>query len=130
ETTQDPASSRESLVTFAREAERREIDSLWVSDHVVIPRVTTGYGRGGSFPHPPDRPYLEPVAVLAAAAVVTARARLGSSVFILGPRPPGVMAKMLASRDALSHRRPRCRVGVRSWKEGLERFRGPSPARR
>src|SRR5512145_916120 len=45
-TTQPPATAREALLTFAREAEKREIASLWVSDHVVIPRVTTGYGRG------------------------------------------------------------------------------------
>ncbi|PWU24148.1 MAG: LLM class F420-dependent oxidoreductase [Candidatus Rokuibacteriota bacterium] len=128
-TTQDPSASRESLVTFAREAERREIDSLWVSDHVVIPRVTTGYGRGGSFPHPPDRPYLEPVAVLAAAAVVTTRPRLGSSVFILGHRHPVVMAKMLASIDALSNGRLICGVGVGWWKEELEILGVPFHAR-
>ena len=55
-TTQAPTAQGEALLTFAREAEKRNIASLWVSDHVVIPRVTTGYGRGGSFPHPPDKP--------------------------------------------------------------------------
>jgi probable F420-dependent oxidoreductase len=128
-TTQDPATSRDALVTFAREAEKRDIASLWVSDHVVIPRVTTGYGRGGSFPHPPDRPYLEPVAALAAAAMVTTRARLGSSVFILGHRHPVVMAKMLASIDALSNGRLICGVGVGWWKEELETLDVPFHAR-
>ena len=104
-TTQGPETAREALLTFAREAEQRGIASLWVSDHVVIPRTTTGYGRGGSFPHPPDRPYLEPLAVLAAVAVATSRPRLGSSVFILGHRHPVVMAKMLTTVDALSHPR-------------------------
>ncbi len=66
-TTQAPEATRKGLLTFAREAEQRHIASLWVSDHVVIPRVTTGYAQGGSFPHPPDKAYLEPVAVLAAA---------------------------------------------------------------
>ena len=119
-TTQGPQTAREALLTFAREAERRGIASLWVSDHVVIPRTTTGYGRGGSFPHPPDRPYLEPLAVLAAVAVVTSRPRLGSSVFILGHRHPVVMAKMLTTVDALSSGRLICGVGVGWWKEELE----------
>jgi len=119
-TTLAPAEQREGLLTFAREAERREIASLWVSDHVIIPRATTGYGRGGTFPHPPDRPYYEPVTMLAAAAVCTTRARLGSSVFILGHRHPVVMAKMLASIDALSNGRLICGVGVGWWRQELE----------
>jgi len=119
-TTQAPEAMGDALVTFAREAERHNIASLWVSDHVVIPRVSTGYGRGGSFPHPPERPYLEAVTALAAAAVCTTRARLGSSVFILGHRQPVLMAKMLASIDALSKGRLICGFGVGWWKEELE----------
>jgi alkanesulfonate monooxygenase SsuD/methylene tetrahydromethanopterin reductase-like flavin-dependent oxidoreductase (luciferase family) len=64
------------------------IASLWVSDHVIFPRTQSGAYPGGRFPHPSDKPYLEPVTVLAAAAVVTALARLGASVFILGHRHP------------------------------------------
>ena len=109
---QGPLASREAIATFAREAEQRRIASLWVSDHVVFPRTATGSYPGGRFPHPPDTPYLEPVTVLTAAAMVTDRARLGSSVFILGHRHPVVMAKMLASIDALSGGRLICGVGV------------------
>jgi probable F420-dependent oxidoreductase len=128
-TTQGPATARDGLVTFAREAERAGLASLWVSDHVVIPRVSTGYGRGGTFPHPPDKPYLEPVTMLAAAAMCTSRVRLGSSVFILGHRHPVVMAKMLATIDALSNGRLICGVGVGWWKEELEIFGVPFKAR-
>ena len=95
-TTQGPGVAREALMAFAQEAERRSIASLWVSDHVVIPRVTRDYPGGARFPHPPDTPYLEPVVVLGAVAMCTTRARLGASVFILGHRHPVVMAKMLA----------------------------------
>src|SRR5215510_7782436 len=124
-TTQAPESMGDALVTFAREAERLNVASLWVSDHVVIPKVSTGYGRGGSFPHPPERPYLEAVTALAAAAVCTRRARLGSSVFILGHRHPVLMAKMLASIDALSNGRLICGVGVGWWKEELDILAAP-----
>jgi alkanesulfonate monooxygenase SsuD/methylene tetrahydromethanopterin reductase-like flavin-dependent oxidoreductase (luciferase family) len=128
-TTQAPEAMGDALVTFAREAERRNIASLWASDHVVIPRVSTGYGRGRSFPHPPERPYLEGMTALAAAAVCTTRARLGSSVFILGHRQPVLMAKMLASIDALSRGRLICGVGVGWRKEELEILGTPFHAR-
>jgi probable F420-dependent oxidoreductase len=87
---------------------------------VIFPRHETPGYPGGRFPHPPDRAYLEPVVVLAAAAVCTQRARLGASVFILGHRHPIVMAKMLTSIDALSNGRLICGVGVGWWKEELE----------
>jgi probable F420-dependent oxidoreductase len=128
-TTQPADAAREALVTFAREAEQRAVASLWVSDHVVIPRTTTDYPGGGRFPHPPDTPYLEPVTVLAAAAVSTTRARLGASVFILGHRHPVVMAKMLASIDALSNGRLICGVGVGWWRQELEILGAPFSAR-
>ncbi len=127
--TQGPVATREALLTFAREAETHDIASLWVSDHVIFPRSTTGTYPGGRFPHPPDRPYLEPVTVLAAAAVCTTRARIGASVFILGHRHPVVMAKMLASIDALSSGRLICGVGVGWWKEELEILGAPFHAR-
>jgi probable F420-dependent oxidoreductase len=127
--TQGPVATREALLTFAREAERHRIASLWVSDHVVFPRTATGSYPGGRFPHPPDKAYLEPVAVLAAAAVCTTRARLGASVFILGHRHPVVMAKMLTSIDALSNGRLICGVGVGWWKEEMEILGAPFHAR-
>ena len=99
---QGPLANGDALVRFARAAEERDVASLWVSDHVIFPRSATGSYPGGRFPHPPDKPYLEPVTVLAAAAVCTSRARLGASVFILGHRHPVVMAKMLTSIDALT----------------------------
>jgi probable F420-dependent oxidoreductase len=117
--TQGAVATREALLTFCREAEARGIASLWVSDHVVFPRTASGQYPGGRFPHAPDTPYLEPVAVLAAAAMATERARLGSSVFILGHRHPVVMAKMLTTIDTLSGGRLICGVGVGWWAEEM-----------
>jgi probable F420-dependent oxidoreductase len=122
---QGPLANGEALSSFAREADRRGVASLWISDHVVFPRTATGSYPGGRFPHPPDKPYLEPVVALAAAAVCTTRARLGASVFILGHRHPVVMAKMLTSIDALSQGRLICGVGVGWWKEELEILGAP-----
>jgi probable F420-dependent oxidoreductase len=122
---QGPLANGEALTTFAREADRRDVASLWVSDHVIFPRTATGSYPGGRFPHPPDKPYLEPVVTLAAAAVCTTRARLGASVFILGHRHPVVMAKMLTSIDALSNGRLIVGVGVGWWKEELDILGAP-----
>ena len=123
--TQGPVATRDALLTFAQQAEKHHIASLWVSDHVIFPRSATGSYPGGRFPHPPDKPYLEPVATLAAAAVITTHARLGASVFILGHRHPVVMAKLLTTIDALSNGRLICGVGVGWWKEELEILGAP-----
>jgi probable F420-dependent oxidoreductase len=128
-TTLQPEAVREGIITFAREAEKRDVPSLWVSDHVVIPHAREGYPMGGRFPVPPEVPYLEPVAALTAAAMCTTRARVGCSVFILGHRHPVVMAKMLASMDALSNGRLICGVGVGWWQQELEILGVPFHAR-
>src|SRR5512144_144148 len=117
--TQGPLATRQAVLAFCREAEARGVASLWVSDHVIFPRTKSGQYPGGRFPFPPDMAYLEPVAVLAAAAVATERARLGASVFILGHSHPVVMAKMLTTIDALSEGRLICGVGVGWWKEEM-----------
>jgi probable F420-dependent oxidoreductase len=122
---QGPLATREALATFARAADERGVASLWISDHVIFPRTASGSYPGGRFPHPPDKPYLEPVVTLTAAAMCTTRARLGASVFILGHRHPVVMAKMLTSIDALSEGRLIVGVGVGWWKEELEMLGAP-----
>jgi probable F420-dependent oxidoreductase len=115
--TQGPLATPEALETFARQAEAHRMASLWVSDHVVFPKANSSQYPAGRFPYAPDTPYLEPVAVLAAASMCTQRARLGSSVFILGHRNPIVMAKMLTTIDTLSKGRLICGVGVGWWAE-------------
>ena len=83
----------------------------------MFPKVNTSSYPGGRFPHAPETPYLEPVTVLAAAAMCTERARIGASVFILGHRHAIVMAKMLSTIDALSNGRLICGFGVGWWAE-------------
>jgi hypothetical protein len=51
-TTQEPAATRDARLAFARDAEKRDIASRWVSDHVVIPRVNTGYARRTEYKRP------------------------------------------------------------------------------
>jgi probable F420-dependent oxidoreductase len=127
--TQGAVATRTALVTFARQVENSPLASLWVSDHVVFPRVGNNNYPSGRFPHAPDTAYLEPVAVLAAVAMCTERLLLGSSVFILGHRNPVVMAKMLTTIDTLSNGRLICGVGVGWWREEFAALGIPFEAR-
>ena len=103
-----PLSSREALIDFARFAEERGFDSLWVSDHVVIPRKIASrypYSPHGNFPIPPDLPFLEPLATLLFTAAVTQHARLGTTILVVPMRNPVITAKQLATLDVLSNGR-------------------------
>lgn len=114
-----PLATREGVTTFARLAEELGFDSLWVSDHVIVPRKLSSrypYSPDGNFPVPPDLPFLEPIATLLFAAGVTERPRLGTTVLVLPMRNPVVTAKMLASLDVLSNGRLILGVGA-GWME-------------
>jgi probable F420-dependent oxidoreductase len=103
-----PLGNREALIDFARFAEERSFDSLWVSDHVVVPRQIKSrypYSPDGSFPLPPDLPFLEPLATLLFIAGVTQRAKLGTTILVVPMRNPVITAKQLATLDVLSNGR-------------------------
>jgi probable F420-dependent oxidoreductase len=118
-----PAATREALTLFARRAETLGYDSLWVSDHVVIPytiRSRYPYNATGDFPLAPDTDFLEPLTVMALVAAVTNRVRLGTSVLVLPHRHPVLTAKMLATLDHLAPGRVILGAGVGWMKEEIE----------
>jgi probable F420-dependent oxidoreductase len=84
------------------------LDSLWVTDHVIVPKDVYIIYR---------EEMLDPLAVLPWLAGVTERIMLGSSVIILPYRSPLPVAKLLASVDALSGGRLIFGAGV-GWMEG------------
>jgi probable F420-dependent oxidoreductase len=103
-----PLANRDALIDFARFAEERDFDSLWVSDHVIIPRKLRSrypYSPDGSFPIPPDLPFLEPLATLLFVAGVTQRIKLGTTILVVPMRNPVITAKMLSTLDVLSNGR-------------------------
>lgn len=114
-----PLANREGITAFAQLAEKLGFDSLWVSDHVLVPRSLSSkypYSPDGSFPVPPDLPFLEPLAVLLFAAGVTQRAKLGTTILVIPMRNPIVTAKMLSTLDVVSNGRLICGVGA-GWME-------------
>jgi probable F420-dependent oxidoreductase len=74
-------------------AEQLGYDSVWVSDHVVVPHANiANFGET----------VFDPLVTLGVVAGATHRVRLGTTVLIVPYRNAVVTAKMLASLDALS----------------------------
>jgi probable F420-dependent oxidoreductase len=123
-----PAATREGLLLAARRIEALGYDSLWVSDHVVIPweiRSRYPYNATGDFPLSPATDFLEPLTALALVAAVTTRVRLGTTVLVLPHRHPVLAAKMLATLDHLAPGRVILGAGVGWMKEEIELFGVP-----
>ena len=96
----------DSLRAISRAVEELGFDSLWVSDHVIVP-------EGSDYiPEFMD----EPLATLAFLAAETSHITLGTSVLILPYRDPVFTAKFLSTVDYLSAGRLVVGVGA-GWLE-------------
>ena len=81
------------------------MESIWTVEHVVVannyePRYS--YSESGRMPGAPGVVMPDPLEMLAFMASVTERVRLGTGVVVLPLHPPAVMAKRVATLDALS----------------------------
>jgi probable F420-dependent oxidoreductase len=115
-------------VACARRAEALGYDSLWVSDHVVLPcRIASRYpyNATGDFPLPAETVFLEPLTTLALVAGVTERIALGTSVLVLPHRHPLLAAKTLATLDHLAPGRVILGAGVGWMREEIEALGAP-----
>lgn len=92
----------DSIGSIAEAAERLGYESLWVSDHVIVPVDT---------PFIPDD-IAEPLAVLAYLAGRTERITLGTGVLVLPYRNTLFTAKFLSTADVLCRGRLKVGVGV------------------
>ena len=96
------------VLEVVRRAEERGLDSVWVTDHVIVPRDLEIIYRDHM---------LDPLAVLPWLAGITQRIALGTSVVILPYRSPIPVAKHLASVDVLSGGRLIVGAAI-GWMEG------------
>jgi len=105
---------------LATRADRLGFESLWTVEHVVVPS-----GYGSAYPYHPsgkmaggmeefDLP--DPLIWLAFVAAATERIRLATGILIVPQRNPLVLAKEVATLDALSGGRVTLGVGV-GWLE-------------
>src|SRR4030095_2176936 len=80
---------RGNVLAFARTMEALGYESLWASDHVVLPYTIKSkypYNATGEVPLPPSASLLAALSTLALAAGVTERARLGTTILVLPHR--------------------------------------------
>jgi probable F420-dependent oxidoreductase len=117
------------LGSLAQAAEALAFDSVWVSDHVVVPEQISSsypYSPDGRFPTAPTQPYLEPLSALGYLAGLTQRVRLGIAVLVLPYRHPLLTAKMIATLDTLSAGRVDLGIGVGWMREEFEALGWPT----
>jgi probable F420-dependent oxidoreductase len=117
-----------SVTRRARELEAAGFDSLWVSDHVVLPAEINSwypFAADGRASWPSDSPWLETIVVLAAAAASTERIRLGTAVLVIPQRNPILLAKQLASVAQVAGGRLAVGVGAGWLREEFEALDAP-----
>ena len=83
--------SREAIVEVALAAERLGYDSVWATDHLLVPSDMPRFGR-----------IFESVSTLAYLGGVTSRVRLGTSVLVVALRNAIEVAKQAATIDELT----------------------------
>jgi probable F420-dependent oxidoreductase len=96
-----PISHVTAIKTSARLAEAVGFDSIWATDHILMPEAYPQYGEG-----------TEAITTLAYLGSATQRASLGLSVLVLPMRNPIIVAKQIASIIHLSGRDLIVGVGV------------------
>jgi probable F420-dependent oxidoreductase len=114
-----PFSVDPGIPELARTLEEAGFDSIWVADHVVLPRVMASrypFAADGKATWATDTPYFDALVALALAAAVTERVGLGTAVLVLSQRQPVVTAKQVASIDVASGGRLTLGVGA-GWLE-------------
>lgn len=93
------------LVEVTRLAEHLGYHSVFLADHIIVPRELESkypYTRDGTFPYAPDKDWLDPMVALGFLAGQTETIRLGTSITVVPMRHPIVTAKQIATADFLS----------------------------
>jgi probable F420-dependent oxidoreductase len=98
--------SREAILEVAQEAEQSGFDSVWVSDHILVPADKPRYGN-----------LFEALSTLTYVGAKTEKIKLGTSIMVLPYRNAVTVAKQTATIDALTEGRLILGVGA-GWIEG------------
>lgn len=120
------------IAAMAAELETVGFDSLWVSDHIVMPRHIKSrypFAADGKPTWPSDTPYFDAMIALAVIATATQRASIGTAVLVLPLRHPVELAKQAASVDVLSGGRLVLGVGAGWLAEEFEALDVPFASR-
>jgi probable F420-dependent oxidoreductase len=107
------------LRTVAMNAERLDVATLWVPEHVVLLDKYSSkypYSQDGALPAPTNAPIFDPFISLTAMAAVTSKIRLATGICLVPEHNPLVLAKVVATLDFLSGGRALLGVGI-GWLE-------------
>jgi len=107
------------VIEAAQIIEEAGADELVMPDHVVMGSRTDRYPYG-TFPYPPELPWLEPLTVLTAAAAVTTTIGLHTGILVVPLRPAPLLAKTVATIDVVSRGRLSLGVGAGWQREEFE----------
>jgi probable F420-dependent oxidoreductase len=105
--------------TLASAAEQAGFESLWTVEHVVVPHDYASaypYSPTGKMPGREDSAIPDPLVWLTWVAATTTTLRVATGILILPQRNPVVLAKEVATLDALTGGRVILGVGV-GWLE-------------
>jgi probable F420-dependent oxidoreductase len=112
--------SPENIKRAAMLSESLGFDSVWVTDHVVVPSASVeAFGPA----------FYEGMAVMSYVAGITSRVQIGAAILIVPYRHPLVLAKMLATADQLSGGRLILGAGL-GWLESESTLLGVPHGRR
>lgn len=120
------------IPAMAHTLEAAGFESLWVSDHIVLPDTIEShypFAADGKATWPTDTPYLDALIALALIAGATERAAIGTAVLVLPLRHPVVFAKQAASIDVASGGRLKLGVGAGWLEEEFEALEVPFEGR-
>lgn len=103
--------NKEFIVEVAKRAEALNYKSVWVTDHILVPKnYSIPYGN-----------IFETLTTLAYLSAKTERVKLGTSILVLPMRNPIIVAKQLANLDLLSEGRLILGLGI-GWMEEEFKF--------
>jgi len=120
------------IPSLARTLEAAGFQSLWVSDHIVLPETIEShypFAADGRATWPTDTPYIDALIALALIAAATEKAAIGTAVLVLPLRHPVVFAKQAASIDVASGGRLKLGVGAGWLREEFEALGVPFEGR-
>jgi probable F420-dependent oxidoreductase len=110
-----PFATGDAILAVARHADEAGYHSVWLFDHLFTPTQLDSrypYSPDGSYSMRPEFPFFDPVAVMGVLAGATTRVRFGTRVLIPTYRHPVVLAKELATIDAVAGGRMILGVGA------------------
>jgi probable F420-dependent oxidoreductase len=127
-----PFSLAPGIAAAAAELESAGFESLWVSDHIVMPQEISShypFAADGRATWATATPWFDAIVALSVVGAVTTRPTIGTAVLVLPLRQPVTLAKQLASIDVLTGGRVVLGVGAGWLREEFDALEVPFETR-